>query len=189
MFDVQNMLRDIVANNVCPSNAKIRQKFNKRYPESSKQPILFNVHLNQGPPPNALWCQPDGLFNSSLITSAKYLDHHQQRRQQQARLQTTRFHDPGAEGWGDDISHYYVVEDMMKLDPEQILFLRDRCQLKAQVVAYVRSFEGGGDWFGNNGETFSETLAFVVKQRGGEMEGFKQAVECGEMGVAVFGGS
>ncbi|TKA61227.1 hypothetical protein B0A55_11203, partial [Friedmanniomyces simplex] len=90
-------------------------------------------------------------------------------------------------GWGDDINHYYVVEDMLKLDPQQLLFLRDRCPLKMQVEGFIRTrVEGGeGGWFVNNGETFSETLWAVVRQRGGEVEGFKAAVGDGEMGVAV----
>ena len=74
---------------------------------------------------------------------------------------------------------------MMKLDPEQILFLKDQCPLKSQVEAYVR--EVGGEWFGNNGETFSETLAFVVRQRGGDFEELRAAVENGEVGVAAVG--
>ncbi|KAK5134912.1 hypothetical protein LTR08_006002 [Meristemomyces frigidus] len=183
MFDVQTVVRDMVANNICPSNGKIRQKIHKRYPDSSQQPV-FNVQLNTALPPSPSWCAADdGWLNNSIITSAKY--HHRNAQQQRSRLQPSRFRDGGAEGWGDDISHYYVVEDMMKLDPEQLLLLRDRCQLKAQVEAYVRGFEGGGEWFTNNGETFSETLAFVIKQRGGEMVAFKDGVGACEMGVAV----
>ena len=69
----------------------------------------------------------------------------------------------------------------MKLDPEQILHLRDFCPLKAQVESYVK--EVGGEWFANNGETFSETLAFVVRQRGGDFEELRVAVEDEEEGV------
>ena len=80
----------------------------------------------------------------------------------------------------------------MKLDPGQVVFLRDRCPLKSQVEMYVRvQMDGLGEgWFVNNGETFSETLWHVVKQRGGEVEAFKTAVvEEGEMGVAVVDSS
>lgn len=178
MLDVHNVLRDMIANNICPSNGRIRQKFHKRYPESNHQ-LLFNIHLNYPPPPTASWCPADGWLSNSMITSAKYHQTHL------SRLQPSRFHEPGAEGWGDDISHYYVVEDMMKLDPGQILFLRDQCPWKQHVEAYVKGFEGGGEWFVNNGETFSETLGFVIRQRGGEMEALKSAVEECEMGVVV----
>lgn len=100
-----------------------------------------------------------------------------------SKYHATRSHDPGAEGWGDDVGHYYVVEDMMKLDPGQILWLKERCPMKSQVEAYML---GLGEWFANNGETFSETMGFVVAQRGGEFEGVKGMVEEGEAGVVVL---
>ena len=168
MLDVQQIFRDTVSNNICPSNGKIRQKFQKRYPESNHQ-ILFNIHLNYPPAPSSF--VPDTWFHNSSYGSSKY----------HSRLAPSRFNDPGAEGWGDDVSHYYIVEDMMKLDPEQILHLRDFCPLKAQVESYVK--EVAGEWFGNNGETFSETSAFVVRQRGGDWEELRAAVEDGEVGV------
>lgn len=170
MLDVHQVMRDVMANNICPSNGKMRQKFQTRFPESNHQ-LLFNIHLNYPPAPSSF--VPDSWFHNSTLGSSKYHN----------RLQPSRWHEPGAEGWGDDISHYYVVEDMMKLDPAQTLHLRDHCPLRAQVEAYVKSV--GGEWFGNNGETFSETLAFVVKQRGGEMEELRAAVEDGELGVVA----
>lgn len=178
MLDVHTILRDVISNNICPSNGKIRQKFAKRYPESNHQ-LLFNIHLNY-PPPSASWCATDGWFDRSLISSAKYHQIHS------ARLQPSRYHEPGAEGWGDDINHYYIVEDMLKLDPRQLLFLRDKCPLKTHVELWLRgNLEGGTEWFVNNGESFCETVWHVVKQRGGEVDAFKAAVEEGEMGVAV----
>ncbi|KAI6841370.1 hypothetical protein KC332_g12160 [Hortaea werneckii] len=182
MLDVHGILKDVIANNICPSNGKVRQKFHKRYPESNHQ-LLFNIHLNYPPPPTPSWqaAAGDGWFNSSLITSAKYHQTHL------SRLQPSRFHEPGSEGWGDDISHFYVVEDMSKLDPGQILFLKNRAPLKQQVDMWLRtSLEGGVEWFVNNGETFSETLGFVIRQRGGDMEALRGAVAEGEMGIAVL---
>lgn len=170
MLDVHLTLRDMVANNVCPSNGKIRQKFSKRFPDSNQQ-LLFNIHLNYPPAPSAY--VPDSWYHNSQLGSSRY----------QSRLAPSRWHEPGAEGWGDDISHYYIVEDMLKLDPEQILYLRDNCPLKSQVEGHVR---GLGDWFVNNGETFSETLAFVIKQRGADLEHMKIAIEDGEVGIALL---
>ncbi|CAK4033122.1 Hypothetical predicted protein [Lecanosticta acicola] len=169
MMDVHIVLRDMVANNVCPSNGKIRQKFQKRFPESKHQ-LPFNIHLNYPPTPSTF--VPDSWYHNSSFGSARY----------QSRLAPSRWHEPGAEGWGDDISHYYVIEDMMKLDPEQLLYLRDQCPLKAQVEAHVR---GLGDWFSNNGETFSETLGYVIRQRNRDLEELKMAIEDYEVGVAV----
>lgn len=169
MLDVHQTLRDVIANNICPSNGKIKQKFQKRFPESNHQ-LLFNIHLNYPPAPSSF--VPDGWLHNSNLG----------RTRTDSRLEPSRWHEPGAEGWGDDISHYYVVEDMMKMDPEQILHLKDHCPLKSHVEAYVK---GIGEWFVNNGETFSETLAFVVRQRGSDMEELKAALEDGEAGVAM----
>ncbi|PPJ51066.1 hypothetical protein CBER1_07788 [Cercospora berteroae] len=169
MMDVHNILKDMVANNICPSNGKIRQKFSKRFPDSNQQ-LLFNIHLNYPPAPSSF--VPDGWYHNSATGSSRH----------QSRLFPSRFHEPGAEGWGDEISHYYIVEDMMKLDPEQLLYLRDNCPLKAQVEMHVR---GLGDWFVNNGETFSETVAHVMTQRGENVEEWKMRIEDGEAGIAV----
>jgi hypothetical protein len=167
MLDVHLMLRDVVANNVCPSNGRIRQNFHKRYPDSNHQ-LLFNIHLNY--PPSSF--VPDSGYYNSNLASSKY----------HAKLTPSRFHEPGAEGWGDDIGHYYVVEDMMKLDPGQILLLKEQFPLKSQVEAYVATL---GEYFVNNGETFSETVGFVIRQRGGDMAELKSAVEDGEAGIVV----
>lgn len=169
MHDFHMILRDVVANNVCPSNGKIRRKFQKRYPENHHQ-LLCNIHLNY--PVNPTSYPFDRYYYQSTIGSTKYGSH----------LMPSRWHEPGAEGWGDDITHYYVVEDMMKLNPEQVLFLQDHCPVRADVEMHVR---GLGEWFVNNGETFSETLAVVVRQRGGDSEDLKAAIEDGEYGVAV----
>ncbi|KAL8994960.1 MAG: hypothetical protein Q9169_005225, partial [Polycauliona sp. 2 TL-2023] len=93
------------------------------------------------------------------------------------------------EGWGGDVEHYYVVEDMLKLHPGQLMELYDfvingKMTLpvldgmitesnKAAVKAYV---VGLGEWFENNGETLGETIKFVVSERGeDEIEG------CGDL--------
>jgi hypothetical protein len=113
---------------------------------------------------------PDSGYYNSSLASSKY----------HAKLTPSRFHEPGAEGWGDDIGHYYVVEDMMKLDPGQILLLKEQFPMKSQVEAYTSAL---GEWWSNNGETFSETLGFVIRQRGGDMQELKSAVEELEGGI------
>ncbi len=64
-------------------------------------------------------------------------------------------------GWGDPITQYYIVEDLLKLDPGAILWLYDHPQ-NWQVEGYLDSL---GEWFCNNGDTFSETLACVLQRR------------------------
>lgn len=71
----------------------------------------------------------------------------------------------------------------MKLDPGQIIYLKENCAMKMQVEAFAH---GLGDWFGNNGETFSETLGAVVRGRGVELQEFRTAVLDGEIGVVGY---
>ena len=101
------------------------------------------------------------------------------------KYQTSDFHEPGSEGWGDEIPHYYIVEDMMKLDPGQILWLRANAPLKEMVEAYVR---GLGEWFGNNGETMGQTLEWVLAERGDDVEDLREGIVDGMFGVVKRAG-
>lgn len=97
-------------------------------------------------------------------------------------------HEVGAEGWGDDIPHYYVVEDYLKLDPEQILWLKEHAPLKGMVEAYVRTLgenSDGSNWFTNNGETWVQTLEWVLDERGEDIGEFMGAIADGGLGIAV----
>ncbi|KAL3476796.1 Brix domain-containing protein [Aspergillus californicus] len=183
--DMRLIISDVVQNHICPSNGTIQRKFRKRYPESNAQ-LLFNIHLNY-PTNNTLtpygFVDPnsdpnptDQYFHtnhSSTFTnsSAKY----------RSRFRNDIFHEPGAEGWGDEIPHYYVIQDMMKLDPGQVLWLREHCPLKEQVETFVLSL---GDWFRENGETFGDTLDWVIKERGDDIGEFRAAIADRELGVA-----
>ncbi|PNS15541.1 hypothetical protein CAC42_800 [Sphaceloma murrayae] len=173
MMDVHNILRDVICNNICPSNGTIRRKFHKRFPDSNYQ-LLFNIHLNYPPSPSDTFANSDAFYNHRQSNAMQFKFHN--------KFVPSRSHEPGGEGWGEDISHYYVVEDMLKLDPAQILHLRDNAPLKGQVEAYIR---GLGDWFDNNGETFCQTMSMVVVQRGRDMEEIKEAIEDGILGIAV----
>lgn len=102
------------------------------------------------------------------------------------------------QGWGDEISQYYVVEDMLKCHPGQLMWLFQA------VMGDVEGFGGGGgggfvggakgvvehfvaglgDWFENNGETMVETVGFVVGERGGDVGALKEGVEDGWEGIA-----
>jgi hypothetical protein len=191
--DVHAVMREVVHANVCPSNGSISRKFKKRFPEGEygQQQLLFNIHLNYPAPPNPF--APPALppseyhspppthnildsFHSSQTHASKYASHH--------RFALTGHHDPGSEGWGDDIHHYYVVEDMLKLDPEQLLWLKEKAPLRAQVEAFVQGL--GRDWFENNGETWGQTLEWVLRERGEDVGGVFEAVREGDLGIAVL---
>jgi len=186
--DTQAMLRDVVHNNVCPSNGTIARRFNKRHPDQKHQ-LLFNIHLNYPTPPpspfstpppqvSAYHSPPNLLFmhfNSSPMLANKYHSAYN-------RYTYSNTHDPGSEGWGDDIGHYYVVEDMLKLDPEQILWLKENAPLKGMVETFVKEL---GEWFENNGETWCQTLEWVLKDRGEDVGEVYQAISDEELGIAT----
>lgn len=162
MADVQAVLRDVLKTSVCPSNGTVLRKFRRRWPDSQYQ-LCFNLHLNY-PPPH--------VGPGAGAGEDKY----------HAKYRPTPYWDPGCEGWGDDLSHYYVIEDYLKLDPGQILWLKNNASAKIQVEAYVR---GLGGWFENNGATFGETLEVVLRGREHDIDEFLEGVAGGEMGVAV----
>ncbi|KAL8944948.1 MAG: hypothetical protein Q9216_000109 [Gyalolechia sp. 2 TL-2023] len=83
-------------------------------------------------------------------------------------------------GWGDSIHQYYVVEDMLKLHPGQIMKLYNfvnRSKVspavldgvpttgsnKMDVKGYVDRL---GEWFETNGQTLGETIILVLDERG-----------------------
>ena len=169
MLDMHMILRDTISRNICPSNSAIRSKVYKRFPESTGQ-LLFNPHFNLLP---HSWSSLDSdCYHSSANAAIHFRN----------KYTSSRYHEPGAEGWGDDIMHYYVVEDMLKLDPEQIMWLKENAPYKSQVEGYTRTM---GEWFENNGETFVQTMQLVLQQRGGDLEEMKIAIEDGEFGIAL----
>lgn len=142
------------------------------------------------PPPlednkdNPFFCMHPRGTNNNLPPRHSITSYNANNRQNKyaTRFRYDLYHDPGVEGWGDEIPHYYVIEDMLKLDPGQVLWLRENALLKEEVEAYVRSM---GEWFENNGETFSQTLEWVLNERGDDVLSFRETLFDGEIGVAV----
>lgn len=170
--DIQRVLRDVLANNVCPSNGTVSRKFRKLFPDSNYQ-LIFNMSFRT----QRGSCQPARLdaeyysMHGNLAAAKPY-----------SKFVPTRYHEPGDEGWGDDLSHYYVVNDMLKLDPEQILWLKENATSKAEVEAYVKRL---GEWFENNGETFGQTLDYVLSERGIAAVEFIESIDAEDMGITA----
>jgi len=165
--DFRVVLRDVVQEQICPSDGTMMRKLRKLVPDND-QPL------------------PRGLFRDDVPSSALHQQHF---------FMTKQFQDhnpylPGlgfsdrrfvtAQGWGDEILHYYVVEDMLKLDPGQIVWLRENATWKAQVESYVKHL---GDWFENNGETFGPTLRIVMEERGDDLEEMAEAIAEEKLGI------
>ncbi|OCK82810.1 hypothetical protein K432DRAFT_415071 [Lepidopterella palustris CBS 459.81] len=183
--DVHAVLREVLHSNVCPSNGTIARKFKKRFPDNEHH--SFNIHLNYPPTPPP--CPAPSLFNSQYHSTPNVLSNHFHTtsafnsRYSLTKYSATSYHESGAEGWGDDIPHYYVVEDMLKLDPEQIMWLKENAPFKGHVEMFVR---GIGDWFENNGETWVQTLEWVLTERGEDVVEVLGGVADGELGIAVW---
>ncbi|MCJ1441328.1 MAG: hypothetical protein MMC23_001814 [Stictis urceolatum] len=172
MHDMHCILREVLQSQICPSNGTIQRKFRKRFPESDAQ-LMFNIHLNYPPPVTGFQREYYSAHQASASGSASVGN---------LKWKSTAWHEPGSEGWGDDIPHYYVVEDMLKLDPGQVLWLRENAPLKGMVEGYVKSL---GGWFENNGETFGQTLEWVLAERAEDVEEIKEAVAEREMGIVI----
>ena len=71
---------------------------------------------------------------------------------------------------------------MLKLDPGQIIWLKENAPLKGMVEAYVK---GLGEWFENNGETFGQTLDWVLNARGVDEDDLREAIVEQEMGLVT----
>ncbi|KAK2789310.1 hypothetical protein FQN53_002152 [Emmonsiellopsis sp. PD_33] len=195
--DMRLVIREVVQNQICPSNETIQRKFRKRYPDGGAS-TFANIHVNYAPPMTSnpfsiLASQPKSAHASSSFEDSNYFRNLHIRTNNSThtlistatnkyatKFRSDLYHEPGTEGWGDQIHHYYVVEDMMKLDPSQVLWLRENAPLKEQVERYVRSM---GDWFENNGDTFGQTLEWVLRERGDEYMDLHFAIVDGEIGI------
>ncbi|MCJ1407723.1 hypothetical protein MMC19_001794 [Ptychographa xylographoides] len=175
--DMRCVIRDVLRNHVCPSNSSIQRKFRKRFPESDQQ-LLFNIHLNY--PPSAPSAFHKHFHTTHQISSSAKFFPGDAKSAYHFKYTPTAFHEPGCEGWGDDIPHYYVIEDMQKLDPGQIIWLKENAPLKAIVEDHVSEM---GDWFRNNGETFGQTLEWISSERGEDVEEMRAGIDNQEMGI------
>ncbi|MCJ1432107.1 hypothetical protein MMC27_001463 [Xylographa pallens] len=175
--DVRVIIRDVLRNQICPSNGTIQRKFRKRHPDSD-QHLLFNIHLNC-PPPVSSTFQQHYYTTHQISSSAKFFPG-DVKSAYSMKYTSTPHHEPGGEGWGDDIPHYYIIEDMAKLDPGQIIWLKENAPLKGMVECFVNEM---GDSFKNNGETFGQTLEWVLQERGEDAEEMRIAISDEEIGV------
>ncbi|KAF2404782.1 hypothetical protein EJ06DRAFT_546573 [Trichodelitschia bisporula] len=164
MADVQGVVREVVQGNVCPSNGAVARKVRRRWGDEGARSVLFgfNIHLNYPAPAGPGAGFPADGFGQRGVTDERegffashYFHSSAVRRARAAKYALSGESDPGGEGWGDEVGHYYVVEDMLKLDPGQIMWLKEHAPRRAMVEGFVR---GLGEWFENNGQTFGGTL-------------------------------
>lgn len=184
MLDLNGIFRDVVETHICPSNALVMRRHKARFPDD--------------PYPMRLQASPHSLG----LQQAYFHTTHQVSKL----LARSRQDSYGFEGWGDEIAHYYVLEDMLKLDPGQLMWLFNELMGstganetnnaylvngscaggKTIVERFVANL--GVEWFENNGETFVETAELVVGDRGEELEGLREKIEGEVKGIMSGGG-
>lgn len=183
MLDLHAIFRAILHSHICPSNGTVLRRHKQRFPDDPF-PLISTAR--------AAKYNNDPLvdFHQAFFHSTPHV----------SRLTMGRSHNQhGAtvEGWGDEIAQYYVVEDMLKLDPGQLMHLFESLTGQAGSDADSTAFHGFGsrkatvehfvaglgDWFENNGETLVETICFVVGERGGDGRELGELVEGGLEGI------
>ncbi len=80
------------------------------------------------------------------------------------------------------ISQYYVLEDLMKLDPGEAMWLHDNTRLDWPIQACLQ-FLGKSEWFENNGETLGQTIEKVLSDRGEDIQEIREHIAKADLGV------
>ena len=108
ILDLHAIFRAVLHSYICPSNGTVLRRHKQRFPDDPF-PLLSTT--------KAMKCNdPLTDFDQAFFHSTPHV----------SRLSMARNHNQyGAtvEGWGDEIAQYYVVEDMLKLDPGQLMHL------------------------------------------------------------------
>ena len=189
MQDLQNVFRSILAEHVCPSNGTVLRRYKERFPSVANSGSSMLRVFSLGSVNDKLSYD---LRNQLHVTRLQTLKHHVNSR----KCNASKARYPTMEGWGDEISHYYLLEDMLKLNPQQILELYQLaesvdtinvCDCQPSVAQSVESmltqWDCSADWFENNGETFAGTVQTVVTDRGDEYSLFDEAIGLNQQGI------
>ena len=186
MLDLHGIFRQVLHSQICPSNGTVLRRHRQRYPDDHL-PLVITTGFAKARDDCAGFQQ--GYFHStpqvSRLSMGKSYGHRH----------------GTVEGWGDEITQYYVVEDMLKLDPGQLMHLFECVvgQVRPDNGVFVHHdhstgskgmvehfVAGLGDWFENNGETLVETVGAVVRDRGDNMATLQENVEDGCEGIATW---
>lgn len=188
LLDLHAIFRDVLTSQICPSNGTVLRRHRAQFPDHPAPTLIHARHSSlhhphrreqqeehglHSPRDTPLWA-PEHFYYSSQHRHTHYND------------------DDAAESWGDEIAQYYIVEDMLKLNPDQLLQLYEHVATtngrgRGVVESFVAGFVLGGScglggvegWFENNGETLVETVDWVVGSRGECAVWLKEEVKVG----------
>ncbi len=181
--DVHAVLRELIRTKLCPSDGAVARKLRKRELCSDGRVSGLGAAANHAFLPACSLGAPSG--HQSMLPCTAAVVKTPTTGTFQTKSIDSRYSSRRAdyvEGWGDEVQHYYVVQDVLKLAPDQLLTLLQQRPRKAELERVLHDL---GDWFGNNGETWQATLELVLQQRGHELDDFVHRVAAGELGVAI----
>lgn len=184
MLDLHAIFRAALHLHICPSNGTVLRRHKQRYPDDPF-PLLSTTKTTK-------FNDPVAHFNHAWFYRTPHVS-------ALSIIKNPNQYGATVEGWGDEIAQYYVVEDMLKLDPGQLMYLFERltdqpgldaesttCYGFGSRKATVEQFVAGlGDWFENNGETMVETICVVIGERGGDGRELVELVEGGLEGICT----
>lgn len=194
--DIRLILEDLISTDLCPTDSMVRKWFHNRCDFSDvrwQQQRLTSfqrqlTHLQQG----CNWSSwpPDRYrpYAPAHLVPSSYFHSHRDDSQAQSRADVPVPQRRKMEmcGWGDDISQYYVVQSMLKLNPAQLMYLYENVWLKEGIEGYIDG-EIGGEWFWDNGQTWTDTWALVLARRGWDLELVEAAIDKGLAGIVGRG--
>ena len=188
LLDLHDIFRHVLDSYVCPSNGTVLRRHKQRWPDDPF-PLVTTAMVKK-------YEEQSTAFSQAYFHSTPHL----------LRCSSAKNHYSNytaIEGWGDEISQYYVVEDMLKVNPQQLMRLYESVTGDLQLLesgngnnwaglvmprsakGVVEHFVAGlGDWFENNGETLCETVGVVIGDRGGDIGALREGVEEGSEGIA-----
>ena len=186
MLDLHELFRQVLHRYICPSNGTVLRRHKLRYPDDPF-PLVTTTSVRKYQEQSTAFTHE--FFHHTPLTSCLPISKNHAR------------HYTAEEGWGDDISQYYVVEDMLKIHPGHLMQLFvsvtgdlelldnehdfDGVVVPGSPKGVVEHFVAGfGEWFENNGETLAETVQVVISDRGGDVAALREGIEEGWEGIA-----
>ena len=176
--DVRSVIRSVLAEQLCPDNGTVIQRRHNLY-----LPAFADHARLYAPRVTAQSAAIDDLFHTArdnylVIPKVENLSYNGRT----ATVPSTANRVLYMDGFGDEIDHYHFIETMSKLDPSQMIQLYDHAVYKWQVEEYISSM---GEWFPNNGQTFTASWDLVLNQRGFDVQEVRIAIMEGKLGIAA----
>ncbi|KAK5095309.1 hypothetical protein LTS08_008209 [Lithohypha guttulata] len=182
--DVRLVLEDLVSLELCPTHGAAQREFNQHCDFAEVRQTHQNVYTHRS------WNSwpPDSFTSQLLSTNIFHNYRDEQILSRHLDLPVPQRRKLEMMGWGDEISQYYVVQSMMKLNPAQIMYLYEHTTRKQDIERWLAEHIGE-EWFWDNGQTWLDTWNLVLYKRGLDPEWLQLEIQEGRAGVTNKAGS